>query len=381
MDNKRCGFCGQIDDNCIKGIESYICPSCVDIIFESMEKEEFNNKFNILKPHEIKAKLDEYVIGQDEAKKKIAVEVYNHYKRINSKPSLKTDFPKNNILLIGPTGSGKTYILKKLGEILDIPIAFGDANELTASGYVGKDIDNLLISLIENADGDIKKAEHGIIYIDEIDKINKNVDDKDIGTVSVQQSLLTIMDGSEYVFDTKKQKFKYTSIDTKNILFICGGAFVGLEDVIKSRLNKGTTTIGFGANTNKSKYPKDILKEVTVEDLFKFGFIKEFIGRLPLVAVLENLTEDTLKTILTKPKNSIVKQYKALFRSENVKLNFNDESLSYIAKIAIKKGTGARGLKNIVAETMSDLMFDLPQNNVKELNITKEMLENKFKEA
>lgn len=386
MEKKICSFCGQPTDKYVDGLGAHICHNCIDIAFEikeesNLDKDIKNNLSNILKPHEIKNKLDEYVIGQDEVKKKLAVEVYNHYKRINTKSSSKVDLPKNNILLIGPTGSGKTYLLKKLSEILDVPIAFGDANELTASGYVGKDVDNLLKTLIEKANGDVEKAEKGIIYIDEIDKITEKQNEKDVGTTSVQQALLTMMEGAEYFFEKKNtNEIMPKSINTKNILFICGGAFVGLENIIKARLNKGAN-IGFNTEKVQYKNSEELLHKVEADDLFKFGFIKEFIGRVPLIAVLDKLSEEELKTILTKPKNSVVKQYQALFKMDNVKLKFTDEALTYIAKKAVSKGTGARGLKNIISDTMTDLMFTLPQEDIKEFEITKEFLENKKEEV
>lgn len=380
MEKKICNFCGYPTDKYVDGLGACICHNCIETTAEIKEeltlvKDIKNNSMNILKPHEIKSKLDEYVVGQEDAKKKIAVEIYNHYKRINTKSSFKIELPKNNILLLGPTGSGKTYLLKKLSEILDVPIAFGDANELTASGYVGKDVDNLLRTLIEKANGDVSKAEKGIIYIDEIDKITENKNEKDVGTTSVQQALLTMMEGCEYFFE-KKNAYDNAprSINTKNILFICGGAFVGLENIIKARLSKGAT-IGFGSEPIAVKTPEDLLHKVDPEDLFKFGFIKEFIGRVPTIAVLDKLSENDLKNILVKPKNSIVKQYQALFKMDNVKLKFSDEALNYIAKKAMDKGTGARGLKNIISDVMTDVIFTLPQQDVKEFEVTKELFE------
>lgn len=381
MRKEKCSFCGLEKENLIEGLEAYICQDCLDsAIEENQLKNIYNNsELKILKPHEIKAELDKYVIGQEAVKKKLAVEVYNHYKRINSK--LNVEFPKSNILLIGPSGSGKTYLLERLSNILNVPFVIGDATELTEAGYVGKDVDSLLFHLIDKAYGDIELAEKGIIYIDEIDKIitrkESGSKSKDVGGEGVQQSLLKIIEGTEYIIEETGEV-----INTKNILFVCGGAFDGLEKVIEERLNiSKKKSIGFCSslkeNDKESIQLENILNKVQLEDLMEYGLIKEFIGRLHLIAVLNELTEDDLKNILTKPKNAIIKQYKALLKLDNIKLKFSKDAIEYIAKEAKNRGTGARALKGVISDRLNDLMYELPMNpELKEYTVTKEYLIN-----
>lgn len=381
MDKQKCSFCGLEKDKLIEGLEAYICEDCIDNAMDTKQLEELSedNAPKILKPHEIKAELDKFVIGQERAKKKLSVEIYNHYKRINSKPNRNVEFPKSNILLMGPSGSGKTYLLERLSAILNVPLVIGDATGLTEAGYVGKDVDSLLLNLIDKANGDIELAEKGIIYIDEIDKIISGKESgsksKDVGGEGVQQSLLKILEGTEYTFDKTGE-----TINTKNILFVCGGAFDGINKVIEQRLTK-KKSIGFATSetsdegTTKSE---NILHKVQTEDLVEYGLIKEFIGRLHLIATLDELTEEDLKNILTKPKNAVVKQYQALLKLDNIQLKFSKDAIEYVAKEAKRRGTGARGLKGVISDRLNDLMYELPMEaDIKEYTVTKEYLTQK----
>jgi ATP-dependent Clp protease ATP-binding subunit ClpX len=360
------------DNELIVGVSGCICPTCVEALTGAAVPNEKLTK--ALKPHEIKQELDKYVIGQETAKKTLAVEVYNHYKRIHNRSSI--DFPKSNVLLIGPTGVGKTYLMEILSKILDVPLATGDATTLTEVGYVGKSVDSLLTDLIASADGDIKKAEQGIIYIDEIDKLaasNDKANAKSVGSSGVQKSLLKMMEGTKFTFEDG------TSINTKNILFVCGGAFENLDKIIESRKKVGSS-MGFGSSQQITKsengFKDNLLQDVTPVDLVKFGMVREFLGRVPNIVVLNPLTVDDLKNILTKPKNALLKQYQALFKMDNVRLKFASDAVDYIANEAIKKGTGARGLKSIISRRLNDLMFELPQlEDVKEYTVTKKYLE------
>lgn len=376
MSNK-CSFCGleKHDKDLIEGLDGNVCLDCIETINKQrllnvITKAGLNVSF---KPHELKEKLDEYIIGQDEAKKKLVVEVYNHFKRIQFKDEKHIELPKSNILLIGPSGSGKTYLLERLSNILNIPLAICDATSLTANGYAGKDVETLLLALVQKANGDISQAEKGIIYIDEIDKIiakNESKNVKDIGGEAVQQTLLKIIEGTEYTFDKSDKK-----INTSNILFICGGAFDGLKDVVNKRCNK-SKKIGFCTETTEfSKEETFKSKNILIDDLINYGLIREFVGRLQTIAVLDELTEDDLKEILIKPKNSIITQYKTLFKMDGVELEFTQEAIDYIANQAKERAVGARGLKSIISEKLNELMYSLPmQEDVKEFTVTKEYL-------
>ena len=348
---------------------------------EKKEKKEFSIK-DIPPPHKIKEQLDEYVIGQEQAKKIMAVGVYNHYKRVFSDPGDDVEIEKSNMLMIGPTGSGKTYLVQTLARLLDVPLAITDATSLTEAGYIGDDIESVVSKLLAAADNDVERAQHGIIFIDEIDKIakKKNTNQRDVSGEAVQQGMLKLLEGSEVEVpvgaNSKNAMVPLTTVDTRNILFICGGAFPDLPDIIKERLNK-QSSIGFQADL-KDKYDEDknLLMQVTVEDLRNFGMIPEFLGRLPIVFALESLTEDMLVQILQEPKNAILKQYRRLLEMDEVKLEFEEGAPRAIARRALEKDTGARALRAIIEEFMLDIMYEIPKDDtIGEVVITREYVE------
>ncbi len=401
MKNIKCSFCGKPQESVkkiIAGPGVYICDECINVCQEIIEDEFYEEDEEIEEaevqkiptPEEIKKILDEYVIGQDEAKKTLSVAVYNHYKRINNEDLVDDDveIQKSNILLLGPTGCGKTLLAQTLAKVLNVPFAIADATTLTEAGYVGEDVENILLKLIQAADYNIEKAEKGIIYIDEIDKISRKSENpsitRDVSGEGVQQALLKIIEGTTASVPPqggrKHPHQEFLQINTENILFICGGAFEGIEKIIGDRTGK--KSIGFKADveSKKEKKKSEIYAELLPQDLLKFGMIPEFVGRLPIIATLDELTKESLIEIVTKPKNALVKQYKKLFELDGVELEFEQDALEAVVEKAIERNTGARGLRSILEERMRDIMYEIPSNyKIAKCIITRDSIENNAK--